>query len=435
MPESPILIDIPALERLGAGHWPPAARARLRQQALAIHAELRDQVLARIPAFSESRDPATLRGLLAHGPQHLDEIVRLLDGGTPSDFEFVREHARLRAEHRFPLEAVLHAYRVGHKVFSRRLREAALACAPSAEAAGELVAALADFGIEYTDAISTVASTAYVDHTRLLADVAGDQRAQLLGILLGGYDESDARVAAILRRGGYLDGRLSFCVVLAQSVDATEMDNPARAQRLADAIDQLVPASLARRLIDRRDGRVTAVFSGQRRSSGWTRPARSLAARLAQALATAGNAVLIGVSGDVHATSRIPTAHRQALLALRMTSLTERVVPFATTPLRRLMIHLAGEELQRLLPGWAGDFYDADDRAAGALAATLRAYAAADMNLLKAAARLELHPNTVYARLNRIRALTGLNARAYNALTDLITVVDARAEAATRAST
>ena len=47
----------------------------------------------------------------------------------------------------------------------------------------------------------------------------------------------------------------------------------------------------------------------------------------------------------------------------------------------------------------------------------------------KAAARLELHPNTVYARLNRIRELSGLDARSYHALTDLLTVAEARAGA------
>ncbi len=285
---------------------------------------------------------------------------------------------------------------------------------------------MADFTLEYTDAVSTVASTAYVEQVRLMADVAGDQRAQLLNILLDGYDESDARVAVILRQAGLLDGRQTFCVVLAQSVDATEMGNPARARRLADTLDQLVPTSVARRLIDIRDGRVTAVFSALRRLSGWTVPSRSLAARISDALATAGNSVLIGVGGEVSSTSSIPGAHRQALLALRLAGPAQRVMSFADIALRQLMIHLAGEELQRLLPAWAGEFQRADDRLAGALSTTLRAYADADMNLLKAAARLGVHPNTVYARLNRIRDITGLNARAYHPLTDLLTVADAR---------
>lgn len=422
-----ITVMLQALDRLSGSTLLPAAVAHLRSHARSIEAELRDRILAEIPAFTESRDPATLQELSSHGPQQLAEIVRLLDGGAVGDFGFVHDHARRRAEHRFPLEALLHGYRCGHKVFARWLRDAVLGCAGSDEAARDVIEGVADFTLEYTDAISTIASTAYIAQVRLLVEVAGDQRAQLLSILLDGYDESDARVAAILRGAGYLDGRQNFCVVLAQPVDATEMDSPARARRLADSIDQLVPPGLARRLIDVRDGRVIGVFSGVRRVSGWTAPTASLANRIAHELATAGNAVLIGVSGDVPSTSRIPAAHRQALLAIRMTGLTRRVVQFSATPLRQLMIHLAGEELQGLLPPWAGDFYQADDRLGGALAATLRAYADADMNILKAAARLAVHPNTVYARLNRISEITGLNARAYYPLSDLITVADARA--------
>ncbi len=421
-----------ALQRLSTKkRWLPAATAHLRRHASDIAGELRVTVLAEIPAFTESRDPITLGALEAHGPQHLNEIVRLLEGGAVEDFAFVREHARLRAEHRFPLEAVLHAYRCGHKVFARWLRESALGAANKnkatpAHATGEVAAAVADFALEYTDAISTLASSAYVSHVQLLADVAGDERAQLLEIVLGGFDESDARVAAILRRAGFLEGRQSFCVVLAQAVQASEMDSPARTRRLADSLDQLVQVPRARRLIDVRDGRVTAVFSGVRRQSGWTPASGPLAERIAADLATAGNGVLIGISADVFSTSRIPAAHRQALLALRMASLTQRVVQFAATPLRQWMIHLAGDELQRLLPAWATDFHVADDKLGGSLRATLRAYANADMNLLKAAARLGLHPNTLYARLNRINDITGLNARGYAALTDLLTVVDAR---------
>jgi sugar diacid utilization regulator len=143
-------------------------------------------------------------------------------------------------------------------------------------------------------------------------------------------------------------------------------------------------------------------------------------------LATAGNGVLIGVSNDVVSTSQIPGAYRQALLALHMTGLARRVVPFSQVALQQLMIQLAGDQLAPLLPGWSGAFHRADDQLSGALSATLRAYAEADMNLLKAAARLAVHPNTVYARLNRIRDITGLNARAFHPLCDLLTVADAR---------
>jgi len=44
------------------------------------------------------------------------------------------------------------------------------------------------------------------------------------------------------------------------------------------------------------------------------------------------------------------------------------------------------------------------------------------MNVLKAAQSLGVHPNTIYARLQRIFDISGLQARSYNALTDLLIV-------------
>jgi sugar diacid utilization regulator len=44
------------------------------------------------------------------------------------------------------------------------------------------------------------------------------------------------------------------------------------------------------------------------------------------------------------------------------------------------------------------------------------------MNVLMAAQALGVHPNTVYARLQRIFDISGLQARSYGALTDLLIV-------------
>jgi hypothetical protein len=413
-----------ALRRLGSSPFLQTAVSHLQSHTAVINEELSKTVLAEIPAFSESRNPDILPELGRHGSQHTDEIVRLLGGGAMGSFDFVREHARRRAEQRFPLEATLHAYRCGHKVFSRWMREAALAAVSSPEDAQQGVAAVADFAIEYTDAVSTIAAGAYSSHTRLLADVAGDQRAQLLSILLDGYDESDGRVAQILRDAGYLETRQSFCVALAHSVDSSEMTNPARARRLADAVDKVLQNSPWRRLIDLRQNKVIMVLSNTSRISGWTVPQTSLARRVKDALFALGNAVLIGVSNDVPSTSHIPTAHRQATLALELVDVVQRVLQFSEIPARCLLLHLAGGELQRVLPAWTSAFLRADDHLRGALLATLRAYADADMNVLKAAERLGVHPNTVYSRLQRIIDITGLDARNYHALTELLIIAD-----------
>ena len=413
-----------ALQRVATTPSLAAAVDRVAGAAAAIAAQVQRAVLAEVSEFSKSRNPDLLPELARHGKEHVDEIVRLLRGNALGDFDFVHEHARRRAEQRFPVAATLHAYRCAHKVLSRWLRESALTVASPAKDAQRAIAAIADFAIEYTDAISTTFAGTYSSHSLLLADVAGDQRSQLLQVLLEGQDEADVRAARILREAGFLDDRQSFCVALARSVDPAEMLSASRARRLADSIEQIVAELSVRRLIDMHANKVTMVFAAVRRDSGWTAPRSSLAKRISAALSFVGNAALIGVSNDVPSTSHVPAAYREAAAALELASVAWRVVRFSEIPLQRLLLHFAAEDFRRVLPAWTNKFHDADVNARGSLSATLRAYADVDMNVLKAAKALNVHPNTIYSRLQRIFDITGLEARSFNALTDLLIVCD-----------
>ena len=271
-----------------------------------INIALKTTILADISAYTDSGNPEVLPQLEVDIAGHTAELIRLFKGGRPGDFKFVREHAERRAAQRFPLEAMLHAYRCAHKIYLCWLRAAIRNASPGTEKATELEQAISDFTMEYTDAISTNAAHAYLAHRQLVADVAGEQQTHLLNILLDGFDESDGRVARILRSAGYLDSRQSFCVALAQPVEATEMLNPARARRLVDAIEEVLRGTSARRVVEIRDNHVTLIFSHARRASGWTAPRTTLAERITPKLFKVGNAALIGISNDVPSTSQIP---------------------------------------------------------------------------------------------------------------------------------
>jgi hypothetical protein len=120
--------------------------------------------------------------------------------------------------------------------------------------------------------------------------------------LLSGYDESDRVAARLLRRAGYLEQRQSYCIAVARSVDPREMENPARAQRMADALAEILSASPLRQLIAVRDNHVVAIVSGTRRISGWTAPQTLVADRVYPLLRQVGPAALIGLSNDVPST-------------------------------------------------------------------------------------------------------------------------------------
>jgi hypothetical protein len=415
-----------ALRRVAASPFLSPTADRAAQSAGPMAVQLQHAVITDVAEFSKSRNPDLLPELARHGADHIGEILRLLRGGRVGSFEFVHEHARRRAEQRFPMAATLHAYRSGHKVLSRWLRESALSVLPPAADAQQAITTIADFAIEYTDAISTAFAGTYSSHSLLLADVAGDQRSQVLQVLLGGHDEADMGAARILRDAGFLEERQSFCVALARSVDPIEMLSAARARRLADTIEKLFAESAARRLVDVHANKVTMIFADVRRISGWTAPRSSLAKRVGTTLLLVGNAALIGVSNDVPSTSHIPAAYREAATALELATVSQRVLQFAEIPLRRLLLHFASAQFGYALPSWARQFYDIDADAHGALSATLRAYASADMNVLKAAKTLDVHPNTIYARLQRIFDVSGLQARSFDALTELLIVCDCR---------
>jgi hypothetical protein len=400
----------------------PAGLSERRSGALAEH--LLDCVSAEISAFSDSSNPQILPLLKRHMTDIAADTARLLGGEPMQALKFTARFAARAAEENFPLEPILRSYRVCTRELMRTL-PAALAVAGKRDDV-RLIDAINAFVLEYLDAVGITAAEHHIDRSRLLADVASDQRSELLSILLGGYDESDRRVSRILRDAGYLDRRLSFCVILAQSIDPAEMHNPARARRLADYIDRLLAKLPGKRLVDLHRNKVTVVFAQRPRQSGWSKPQAPLSRRLAQELLKIGTAVRIGVSNDVSSTGQLPAAYQQASLAFDLSSIGKRVVRFDEIPLLSLLQYFAGDDFTRVLPPWTEAFHAADDRARGQLARTLQVFAQENMNLLQTAKQLRIHPNTVYARFDRIAAVSGLEPRSFRDLSALLIVIASR---------
>jgi len=413
-----------ALTRLEAAGVVPTVRQALEADAGRITGELFNTVVGEAPAYRESGNPDVLPELRAHLSEHVAEVCRLLGGGRPGDFAFVRTHAKRRAAQKFPLDALLQSYRCLHKVMSKWLREAALETADETAHVRRVVAAITDFAIEYTGSIGSLVTSEYVRVTRRIAEAEGDRRTELLNTLLEGYDESDQVAASLLRRAGYLQQRQSYCVVVARSVEPREMESPARAQRMADAIGDVLAPIAARSIIGIRDHHVVIVLSAIRRLSGWTAPQSLLADRAYPVLRKVGPAALIGLSNDAPSTSHIPQAAREARLALDFASVASRVMPYSQISFRQMVLAQSRQTMQGSLPSWFAHFTAADARARGALSKTLHTYANCNMNVLQAAKQLAIHPNTIYARMQKIESISGLNPLNYHALGELLLVLE-----------
>ncbi len=412
----------PCLSALSRAGIIPKAGPFLAQTADQAAASLRQTLLDEVAAFRASGNPDILPEVGRHAAEHAAELARLFGGGAEGDFAFVRSQSHARAEQHFPLEAMLHSYRSGHRLLSHWLRDAAIAAKPSSLDAA--VSAVADFAIEYTNAISTIATSEYVAHTRRIAEAQGDLKTELLGILLAGYDESDLRIAQLLKRAGYLEQRQSYCLVLVQSAQAAEMAQAPRAERILASLNDALADHSIRLLAGIRQHRVVAVLSAKRRQSGWTAPQADLAERLYPKLMTLGPAVVVGLSADHPSTAFIPKAMTEAALALDLASVGRRVVRFSELSLRDLLVHHGAQHLHAAPPAWIAPLIAADRKADGELVATLRALADADMNIQAAARHLGRHPNTVTGRLQRIRDLTGRDGQRYHELGELLLAVE-----------
>lgn len=398
----------------------PGVGGALKASAQELASSLCEAILSEVPAYTESANPDVRPELRQHADDLLAQILGILADGRRVDFDAVRRHAQRRATQRFPLEALLHTYRCAHKVLFAWIRDAAIEAAPQAGHVRRVVAAAAEFAIEFTDTVSSTATSTYVEHTRMLAEAESDRRAELLTMLLQGYDESDTHAAQLLRKAGYLEQRQSYCVVMARSVNAEEMLSAARAQRMADAVSAAFARTNVRVLAGIRDNRVIGVVSATRRLSGWTAPQSLLADRLMSPLRLVGPAALIGVSNDVPATSHIPRAAAEARVALDLASVADRVKAYSALSLRQLLVASARDTAGPALPAWMEAFYSADRRARGRLTATVKTYAEADMNVQRTARTLGVHPNTIYSRAQRIEDLTGMNLLTYQGLTELL---------------
>lgn len=385
---------------------------------------LLESILGDVPAYSASRNPDIVPELRAHLDDHIEEAVRLLAGRAPGVFTFVRQHARRCAEQKFPLDAVLASYACVHRLLADAVQDAALQVADDSAQVRRVVAASRDFANAYISAASTFITSEYVLQTRLLAEAEGDQRSELMTTLLRGYDESDSRAAQLLRRAGYLEQRQSYCVVVARSIDPREMENAPRAQRMVDSVAHALRNLPIRVLIGMNDKLVTVVLSSTQRVSGWTAPQSLLADRVYPQLRMIGPAALIGVSTDKPSTTHIPAALREAKLALDFARVDERVMSYSRIPFRDMLVRVASEQVRPALPGWVDGFLLADRKSRGALSATLHAYADNNMNALKTAEALARHPNTVYARMQKIRDITDRDPLTYNDLTELLLATD-----------
>ena len=84
------------------------------------------------------------------------------------------------------------------------------------------------------------------------------------------------------------------------------------------------------------------------------------------------------------------------------------------------LVRRSSPTARRLIPAAVDRFIVEDSAQGSALIVTLRAYAAADLNVKRTAKQLHIHVNTAHYRLAKIEERTGVNLRHVDDVVDLL---------------
>jgi sugar diacid utilization regulator len=380
-------------------------------------------VLAEVASYPASGEPGLAAEVHEHSLEHVHSFVACARHGRPpqaGELEFVRGRALRRERDGMPLAELLHAYRVG----LREVWRALVSLAGEGGAHPDTVLEMTAFALAYTDAISVAAADAYTAATqRRRADVERERRDLLEDLLAGGEVEGRAEelgvdlrtpLAVVVaapppttapRSGAAVPGPAELASV--EPLDAETMRRAARAfERQAGSGPQSAFVVL-------HHGKVVVLAPIGR---GGIAHLRNRVARAQSALARAGHGDLAaGISLPV--TTLAGTAHGyiEATRAQRHAP-TGTVVALGDVRLLDYLVEHAGETAHRMVPIWARTL-------GGELVGTLRTFAANDLNVARTAPALNVHPNTVRYRLDRVAALTGRNPRRFLDLVDLLAAI------------
>ncbi|MFC4118788.1 PucR family transcriptional regulator [Nonomuraea zeae] len=346
---------------------------------------------------------------------------------TFEDISFTRRAAMRRARAGVALADYINAFRVGQQVFWESVVERAGPAFAGREAALTLAAPL----MRYCDFASTHAANAYMEFQQYAAAEAVRESRDLLETLLAGVMPTRGReLAAAQSHGLGPDARTPLLVVIAMLIGSpaavtTGPDQGADARHAACAAIARTGGNGTRTLSVVRQSEIVAIPVLRPGSELGTGPGE-LCDRLQavlESLAGEGIRLAMGVSTVAAGAAQIPQAYQEARAVLDFVpeegglAALPRITPFQYLALKAddTARNLVDPRITSLL---------AEDRArGGVLTATIRAFAAADLNLRAAAEQLQIHPNTAQYRMRRIQERTGRSLRSINDLVELLVAI------------
>jgi hypothetical protein len=342
-------------------------------------------------------------------------LSRTLATGRPllrEDVAFVRRLAARRVHTGIELEVFLHAYRAAFLAYWD-------ACAEEVarlDVTRDATLSLARAALEAMDFITTQAAEAYLREDNQVRARSGRAERDLVERLLGGDTVEDRRRHPAAPG---LDPAAALICAVAR-IEHSPLPADVALQHVQNALETALAAGRARPLMPIRHGEIVVLASGA--SSG----ARLPSLRAARTVVADEHAIDVrfGVSMPAAGFAGVRNAYREAVLALSHTTNARPIIPLdALSALESVLVGVSATA-RAVLAAQARELaaLPGDDRAM--ILATVRALAASDLNVKRAAQQLHVHPNTVRYRQQRIAATTGHDPRTFAGLADLFCVVE-----------
>ena len=243
---------------------------------------------------------------------------------------------------------------------------------------------------------------------RMAAEVAGQLKNELFeGLLLGRAQDEQVALERALRLGYEPWVPARVLLLVADSADGDRPELGARRRRMLETLAEFATARAPRAIVSvRADGLVGLAPADAAADLG-----RLLRQEAAAVLP--GTQVTVGIGGPVTAAHAIARSYEQARRAVSTAQRFGRwgeVVAFEDLGLYRLLFHVSDQaELRGFVDQVIGPLVAYDRQHQTSLVRTLATYLATNGNLQRSAQRLDLHVNSVSYRLQRIRAIAGLD--------------------------
>jgi hypothetical protein len=388
-------------------------RALLERRAELGHAIAR-RIVEEVPSY-RSVSPTLLEDVLAGASATGELLARAFADGVElrrEDVAAVREVARRRVHQGVSLEIFQHAYRAALFAFWDACTEQATRLKTSREAS----LSLAGFALKAMDLVATQAAEAYVREETRVRTQSGREARDLIDRLISGQYRDDTRRHPAAPG---LDPTGQVTVVVGRIESAAIPANDAL-QITRDAVGEAMSIGRTKPLVAIRHGEVVLIMS----AGNEARRRTSLATARDRTLTDHDIDTHYGASSPAHGFPGIQRAYREATLSLSYSSSSRPIVSLSDLSSLECALISANDTTRTVIAAKGDALRGLPQEDLRQTAETVRAFAAADLNIARAAAAIHAHPNTVRYRLARIAATTGHDPRTFTGLVELICILE-----------